>query len=240
MTSAKAVTWSFVSKKRAEPSAAANRLELANPIASDLSDMRPSLAPGLLAAAQRSADRGYGDVALFEVGQVFPLRRRQGPVYNAAGLRRGTAKVGAPAVSGDSAQRNSGVDVFDAKADARLALLASLGVSARRHPDRARRTSSSTSPAVRRRCRRFGPKNIVGWFGRNASGVLEALDVEGTDRRLPRSRSTACRRPPSRPQRSSRSSKTPTTDAAGRDFAFIVDRATRRRPPESGARRDRA
>ena len=37
-------------------------LKLANPIAADMSDMRPSLLPGLIAAAQRNADKGYGDV----------------------------------------------------------------------------------------------------------------------------------------------------------------------------------
>ena len=37
-------------------------LALANPIAADLSDMRPSLIPGLVAAAQKNADRGFPDV----------------------------------------------------------------------------------------------------------------------------------------------------------------------------------
>ena len=46
-------------------------LALANPIAADLSDMRPSLIPGLVASAQKNADRGFPDVALFEVGQIF-------------------------------------------------------------------------------------------------------------------------------------------------------------------------
>src|SRR5437899_10998307 len=78
-----AVTWSFISKPHAElfdrepPVAAlANRrghpeLSLANPIASDMSDMRPSLLPGLVTAVQANINRGVSDVALFEVGQVF-------------------------------------------------------------------------------------------------------------------------------------------------------------------------
>ena len=33
--------------------------------------MRPSLVPGLVASAQKNADRGFDDVALFEVGQIF-------------------------------------------------------------------------------------------------------------------------------------------------------------------------
>jgi phenylalanyl-tRNA synthetase beta chain len=36
-----------------------------------MSDMRPSLLPGLIAAAQRNADRGIGDVALFEVSGTY-------------------------------------------------------------------------------------------------------------------------------------------------------------------------
>src|SRR5213082_2817780 len=67
-----AVTWSFISRPAAELfGGGASELALANPIASDLSDMRPSLLPGLIAAAQANANRGYQDVALFEVGQIF-------------------------------------------------------------------------------------------------------------------------------------------------------------------------
>ena len=67
-----AVTWSFIAHEEAALFGGGHkRLALANPIASDLSDMRPSLLPGLMKAAQRNADRGLGDVALFEVGQCF-------------------------------------------------------------------------------------------------------------------------------------------------------------------------
>ena len=53
-----AVTWSFVSKTAAELfGGGAPSLALANPIAADLSDMRPSLIPGLVAAAERNARR---------------------------------------------------------------------------------------------------------------------------------------------------------------------------------------
>ena len=67
-----AVTWSFVSKREAELFGGGQAaLALANPIAAELSDMRPSLIPGLVAAAQMNADRSFPNVALFEVGQVF-------------------------------------------------------------------------------------------------------------------------------------------------------------------------
>jgi len=67
-----AVTWSFIAHDKAALFGGGNsELALANPIAADLSDMRPSLLPGLALAAQRNADRGYPDIALFEVGQIF-------------------------------------------------------------------------------------------------------------------------------------------------------------------------
>ena len=54
-----AVTWSFVSKREAELFGGGKpELALANPIASELSDMRPSLLAGLITSAQRNADRG--------------------------------------------------------------------------------------------------------------------------------------------------------------------------------------
>ena len=76
--SREAVTWSFVSKPTAELFGGGSRsLALVNPMAADLSDMRPSLIPGLVMAAERNARRGLSDVALFEVGQVFLGPRRK-------------------------------------------------------------------------------------------------------------------------------------------------------------------
>ncbi len=67
-----AVTWSFIPAKHAELFGGGQTvLKLANPIAADMSDMRPSLLPGLIAAAQRNADKGIGDVALFEVSGTY-------------------------------------------------------------------------------------------------------------------------------------------------------------------------
>ena len=68
-----------------------SELALANPIASDLSDMRPSLLPGLVAAAQANTDRGFPDVALFEVGQVFKGDRPEDQLIAASGVRHGFA-----------------------------------------------------------------------------------------------------------------------------------------------------
>jgi phenylalanyl-tRNA synthetase beta chain len=170
-----AVTWSFISKDRAELfGGGAKELLLANPIAADLSDMRPSLLPGLLAAAQRNADRGIGDLALFEVGQIFKGDKPDDQKMAASAVRRGTARATGAGRHWSGAARS--VDVFDAKSDA-LALLATLGVATGGlqivaggpsflHPGR-----SGTL--------QFGPKGVIGWFGEFHPRVLEALDVNG-------------------------------------------------------------
>jgi phenylalanyl-tRNA synthetase beta chain len=169
-----AVTWSFVPKAAAELFGGGSpSLALANPIAADLSDMRPSLIPGLGAAAERNARRGLGDIALFEVGQVFLGEGENDQRIAAAAVRRGRAKAGE-----EGRNWNGGglVDLFDAKRDA-MALLSALGVNANAvqvvpggpsflHPGR-----SATL--------QLGPKTVVGWFGQLHPDTCEALDVEG-------------------------------------------------------------
>ncbi|MCI4678254.1 phenylalanine--tRNA ligase subunit beta [Rhodoblastus acidophilus] len=170
-----AVTWSFVGKAEAEIfGGGAPELALANPIAANLSDMRPSLLPGLIAGAKANFSRGLGDVALFEVGQIFKSDEEDGQYLAAAGLRRGTAK---PSGAGRHwGEKATPVDVFDAKADL-LALLAALGVSAGAvqivpgGPDFLHPGRSATL--------QFGPRNIAGWFGELHPKTLEAFDVTG-------------------------------------------------------------
>jgi phenylalanyl-tRNA synthetase beta chain len=59
-----AVTWSFIKQSEAEHfGGGAEALQLANPISSEMTTMRPSLLPGLLAAAARNRNRGFDDVA---------------------------------------------------------------------------------------------------------------------------------------------------------------------------------
>jgi len=48
-----------------------NPPRLLNPLSEEEALLRPSLLPGLLAAAKRNVGRGLADVALFEVGSVF-------------------------------------------------------------------------------------------------------------------------------------------------------------------------
>ncbi|ADH87649.1 phenylalanyl-tRNA synthetase, beta subunit [Ancylobacter novellus DSM 506] len=169
-----AVTWSFVAKEQAELfGGGAPELALANPIASDLSDMRPSLLPGLIGSAQANADRGHGDSALFEVGQVFKGDRPQDQFIAATGIRRATAR---PMGAGRHWSAKAGaVDAFDAKADA-LAVLAAAGAPV------ANLQISTDAPAWfhpgRSGTFRLGP-NVIGHFGELHPSVLEALDADG-------------------------------------------------------------
>lgn len=170
-----AITWSFISGPHAEAFGGGQpELILANPIAADMSDMRPSLIPGLAAAAQRNADRGLDDLAIFEVGQIYAGDKPEDQRTAATGLRRGTAGVGG---SGRHWSGKAGsVTVFDARADA-FALLESLGLS----PDKVQ--IAAEAPAWfhpgRSGIIRQGPKTVIGAFGELHPAVLEELDVEG-------------------------------------------------------------
>ncbi len=173
--SVEGVTWSFISKEHAERFGGGSAaLALANPIASDLSDMRPSLIPGLAVAAQKNADRGYADVALFEVGQIFLSDEPEGQLIAATSVRRGAAKVSGAGRHWQGSAKS--VDVYDAKADA-LTVLAACGAPTDKiqivaggpnylHPGR-----SGTI--------QLGPKLILGYFGELHPLTLEALDIEG-------------------------------------------------------------
>lgn len=212
-----AVTWSFISAEQAAAFGGGTAgLKLANPIASDLSDMRPSLLPGLVAAENRNAARGLGDQNLFEVGQIFLDPSDKGQRLAAAGIRRGLAGAGrhwsAPA-------RRAGA--FDAREDA-MSLLAALGVAtgglqivpggpAWFHPGRCATLQ-------------FGPKAVIGHFGELHPRALKALDVEGPIAAfeivldmLPA--------PKAKPTKIKPKLELSDLQPLSRDFAFIVDRA---------------
>ena len=214
-----AVTWSFISTKHAELFGGGKpELAIANPIAADLSDMRPSLIPGLVVAAQKNADRGFPDAALFEVGQIFRGDRPEDQSTAAAGLRRALAKPSG--IGRHWTKRNGEVDAFDGKADA-LAVLAAAGAPASAlqtvpggpawfHPGR-----SGTI--------QIGPQNVLGHFGELHPRALEALDAEGPLvafevilERIPEPRARGTRAKPVL--------ELSPLQPVERDFAFVVDR----------------
>jgi phenylalanyl-tRNA synthetase beta chain len=217
-----AVTWSFVSKPQAEAFGGGQAaLVLANPIAADLSDMRPSLLPGLIAAAQANADRGSPDLALFEVGQVFKGDQPDQQWVAAAGIRRGTA----PAAGIGRHWSGSGqAGALDAKADA-LAVLAAAGAPMQSLQISTPREAPWLHPG-RSGTFQIGPQNVLGLFGELHPRTLEALGADGPlvgfevflDR-IPDARQ--------RPTRAKPMLELSAFQPVSRDFAFIVDRAVK-------------
>ena len=214
-----AVTWSFVAHNRAVAFGGGDKaLVLANPIAAEMSDMRPSLFAGLIEAIRRNGDRGYADLALFEVGQIYRGDRPEDQFTAATGVRGGTATMagGGRHWSGAAAA----VSVFDAKADA-LALLDALGLTS----DKVQITTDAPAwfHPGRSGVIRQGPKNIIATFGEFHPKLLQELDVKGPLAGfeaileaipLPRARPTKTKPP------LVLSDFQPVT----RDFAFVVDR----------------
>ena len=112
-----AVTFSFLAKKEAVMFGGGDAsLKLVNPISSDLSFMRPSALPNLLSAAARNQDRGEFDLAIFEVGPVFLGDEPDQQRTAVAAIRCGS--------SGPKEWHGvrRATDIFDAKADAEVAL----------------------------------------------------------------------------------------------------------------------
>jgi len=216
-----AVTWSFISRPHAELFGGGQReLALANPIASDLSDMRPSLLPGLVAAAQANSDRGFADVALFEVGQVFRGDRPEDQLTAASGLRHGFASSQG---LGRHWSGSAVADALDAKADA-FAVLSAAGAPMQAlqvvpgGPDWLHPGRSGTI--------QIGPQNVLGYFGELHPRALEALGADGplvafevTLDRLPDAKQ--------RPTRAKPALELSAFQPVSRDFAFIVDRAVK-------------
>jgi phenylalanyl-tRNA synthetase beta chain len=207
-----AVTFSFMSRPLAELfGAAPEALRLVNPISADLDQMRPSILPNLLTAAQRNADRGFADGALFEIGPQYRDDTPEGQDLVAAGVRTGR--------TGPKRWDDPGrpVDAFIAKADA-LAALAAAGAPVDNlqvdaappdwyHPGRGGTL-------------RLGPK-LLGAFGEIHPALLRELEIAGPAAgfeifldRVPLPRAKGAARPllrlsPFQP--------------VERDFAFVVD-----------------
>lgn len=213
-----AVTWSFISHDQAVTfGGGADALVLANPISSDMSDMRPSLLPGLLTAGQRNADRGFPDAALFEVGQIFTGDQPDDQKMVASGIRRGTASHAGSGRHWSGA--SDAVDVFDAKADAE-ATLSAIGVPVEKlqvyrdvpdyfHPGR--------SGALK-----LGPKNTLAVFGEIHPRILKDLDLDGPVVAF-EVYLDALPQPKNKATRSKGKLQASDLMPVRRDFAFVVD-----------------
>ncbi len=164
---AECVTFSFLDQATAARFGdAPSSLRLANPIASDLDQLRPTPIATLALAAGRNAARGYADVGLFELG---PAYTPDGQALVAAGLRAGATPRHWASPARD-------VAAMDAKADLWAALTAlsvpleALSVTA----DAPAFYHPGQSGVVRQ-----GPKTVLGRFGMLHPAVLAALNLAG-------------------------------------------------------------
>ena len=211
-----AVTFSFISGSLAALFGGGDQeLVLVNPISADLDVMRPSVLPTLAIAAARNSDRGFGDIALFELGPQYADASPEGQSQVAAGLRAG--RVEPP--HWDRPARP--LDAFDAKADA-LTALAALGV-----PVANLQVDGEAAPGWyhpgRSGALRLGPKRLA-CFGELHPRVLAALDLRGPvvafeafveEVPLPKAKAGRLRPAPALSP----------LQPVGRDFAFVLDEA---------------
>ncbi len=207
-----AVTYSFIAARAAERFGGGQpALRLVNPISADLDQMRPSVLPNLLDAARRNADRGFADIALFEVGPIYRDDTPEGQTIVAGGLRAG--RLGPR----DWRAKPGDADLFAAKEDA-LAALAAAGAPIDN-------IQVSGEPPTwfhpgRSGVMRLGP-TVLGHFGELHPEILDAFGAKGPAAAfeafidavaLPRASRA---RPALRPS---------VFQPVERDFAFIVDR----------------
>ena len=163
-----AISWSFMRQDWAEAFGGGQpELTLANPIASDLSTMRPSILPNLVEAAARAARKGFANVAFFEIGPTF---RGDGPGDQVTTIAALVAPHAPRRWDGQAPD-----ELFALKADL-TSLLDEFGApplqvvqgqsSSWWHPGRSARLQ-------------LGPKTIVAEFGELHPSVVKALDAAG-------------------------------------------------------------
>lgn len=205
---AEAVTWSFISEAEAAVFGG-GAWTLANPISEDLKVMRPSLLPGLLAAARRNADRGASSIALFEIGRRYLADGEQLTLgFVLAGNREDRDWRGGKAQP---------FDAFDAKAEA-VALLRAAGAPVDRL--QVMEPVSSVYHPGQSGTLRLGPKTVLAEFGVLHPATAKAVDIDGAVMiaeihldAVPAKRATGRTRPAYTP---------PALQPVRRDFAFLV------------------
>ncbi len=165
------ITYSFIDQKAAALfGGGSDAVMIGNPIASDMSHLRPNLLPGLLAAAARNQSRGINDLALFELGPVFSGGEPNDMAIQISGVLIGHTS---PRTSHNSRRP---VDIFDAKADLEL-VLARAGVSTDKLMNN--RTTPQWFHPGRSAALTLGPKNVLANFGEVHPKVLTEMDVKG-------------------------------------------------------------
>ncbi len=214
-----AITWSFIPEAEAATFGGAHAI-LANPISEEMKAMRPSLLPGLIAAARSNAARGAASIRLFEIGRRY--------------LPEGERATAAILLAGEQTPRHwrtgkaQPFDPWDAKGEV-LALLEAAGAPVANlqlfpetgpawHPGRSARLG-------------LGAKTILASFGELHPALARSLDAPAETvaaelylDAIPAPRASGRARPPFAPA---------ALQPVARDFAFLVpddlpaDRLTR-------------
>lgn len=203
-----AITWSFISEGDAE-AFGGGAWALANPISEDLKVMRPSLLPGLLAAARRNLDRGAKSVRLFEIGRRYLADAERPTVaFVLAGERQARSWQAGKAQS---------FDAFDGKTQA-LALLEAAGAPVDNL--QVMGEAGSVYHPGQSATLRLGPKTVVAAFGTLHPALARQFDLGGTViagevylDAVPAKRTSGRIRPAYTP---------PALQSVTRDFAFLV------------------
>ena len=164
-----AVTWSFISEREAAPFGGGT-WSLANPISEDLKVMRPSLLPGLLAAAARNQNRGADSIRLFEIGRRY--------IGTAEHPTLGVLMVGDKTPRGWQTGKAAPFDAFDAKAAA-LALLDAAGAPADRLQVMEAVAEAGIWHPGQSATLRLGPKVVLAEFGALHPSLTKHFDVDG-------------------------------------------------------------
>jgi phenylalanyl-tRNA synthetase beta chain len=164
-----AVTWSFVSEREAAPFGG-GAWSLANPISEELKVMRPSLLPGLLAAAQRNQNRGADSIRLFEIGRRY-LADAEHPTLC-------ILMAGHRSERGWQAGKAQPFDAYDAKAAA-LALLDAAGAPTERLQVMEPVADAGIWHPGQAATLRLGPKAVLAEFGALHPSLARHYDVDG-------------------------------------------------------------
>jgi len=203
------VNWSFISEKEAAPFGGGN-WSLANPISEDLKVMRPSLLPGLIAAAQRNAARGASSIRLFEVGRRY-LESSEHPTI-------GLVLAGENRARSWQSGAASKFDAYDAKAEV-LAILDAAGAPTDKLMDFAE-AGDHYHPGQSGTLR-LGPKKILAAYGVLHPSTTKTMGLKGSAvaaeiflDAIPLKKKSGHMRDAFAP---------PALQSVTRDFAFIVD-----------------
>ena len=207
------ITYSFIDKASAELFSLENGVAtITNPISSEMTEMRPSIIPGLLMAAAKNQHRGAFDLRLFEIGSSFNGDQPNEEFLEASGV-----------MIGNFLRKNSYEDMrfsdfFDIKSHV-------MQVLDRLNLQIDRMTFKRTAPKhyhPQRSAQIFlGPKILVGEIGEIHPTVIQNFDLKGPVHAF----SIFPENIPIQASKSTgkKSLKTFDLPSATRDFSFIID-----------------